>query len=368
MNRADWYTLYSVHGIGRMKFDALIRAFGMEADYFNMEEERLMEEAGLTAKDAAMVRCTDAYRREKEREYEGLSDRGIRMALQWEPEYPRRLNCLADAPPALFYMGELPPEEEPVIAMVGARACTNYGRSQAKEWGRIFAEQGIGIVSGMALGIDGASHAGALQAADGKSYAILGCGVDICYPESNRSLYETLKRRGGVISEFPPGTEALPAHFPRRNRLISGLSDMLLVMEARKKSGSLITVNFALEQGKEVFALPGRTTDPLSVGCLELIRDGAGMLVHPEDILAHFRKKVQTSGTKLTDSRQNHKIILAEPEKQVYSVIDFTPKHVDEIVRESKLLYPECVSCLVSLELKGMIEQVGGQHYALSSG
>ena len=189
--------------------------------------------------------------------------------------YPERLMPFADMPSRLFVRGALPADEQKTAAIVGARICTAYGKSQAAFFAQVLAANGVAVISGLACGIDAAAHEGALRG-KGKTFAVLGCGVDICYPKQNYSLMRRmLENGGGVLSEFPPGAEPLPWHFPIRNRVISALADVVLVIEAKEKSGSLITADYALEQGKTVFALPGRTTDATSRGCNRLIAQGA---------------------------------------------------------------------------------------------
>lgn len=218
----------------------------------------------------------------------------IRAVEKHQENYPRRLKNLEGMPEKLYVSGELPGDHLPSIAIVGARNCSTYGKNMAFEYARILRQEGIQIISGMARGIDGAAHAGAL-AGGGKSYAVLGCGVDICYPSSNRRIYEEMKLRGGLLSEYEPGSEPLAWHFPLRNRLISGLADAVLVIEAKDKSGSLITADQALEQGRTVFALPGRVGDLLSVGCNRLIYQGAVPAWKPEIILEEMNWKSEKS-------------------------------------------------------------------------
>ncbi|HAV27204.1 MAG TPA: DNA-protecting protein DprA, partial [Lachnospiraceae bacterium] len=184
--------------------------------------------------------------------------------------YPARFEGLSNMPEELYVMGSLPDENAPAVAIVGARMCSRYGHNTAFTFGKKLAEHGVSVISGMALGIDGAAQEGALSGG-GKTYAVLGCGVDVCYPRSNKMLYDRIPERGGILSEFPPGTQPLPYNFPLRNRLISALADVVIVVEARKKSGSLITVDYALEQGRSVYAVPGRVGDALSDGCNYLI-------------------------------------------------------------------------------------------------
>ena len=252
--------------------------------------------------------------------------------------------------------GELPKDEIPSVAVIGARGCTSYGMQVAGLLGRELGGAGIQIVSGLALGIDGAGHQGALDAG-GKTFGILGSGVDVCYPKGHWRLYEQMQRQGGVISEFPLGMTPYASHFPMRNRLISGLSDVIIVVEAREKSGSLITVELGLEQGKEVYAVPGQITDALSSGCNQLIRQGAGILTSPEDILDYFQ-----IGKKLR-LREKNENGLAKNEKMVYSCLDFHPKYIDRVVEESGLPLGEVMTLLLELEEKGVIQQPVNHYY-----
>lgn len=198
--------------------------------------------------------------------------------------YPELLRQIRNAPKQLYVRGELPDEKMPAVAVIGARHCSSYGREMAQWFASEMAVAGVQIISGMARGIDGIAQQAALEAG-GESFGILGCGTDICYPAENRELYEQLIARGGLITEYPMGTMPLPMHFPSRNRIISALADCVLVIEAKEKSGTLITVDFALEQGKDVFALPGRLTDALSCGCNRLLRQGAGLVLTPTELL-----------------------------------------------------------------------------------
>lgn len=245
-----------------------------------------------------------------------------------------------------------------IVAIVGARNCTPYGRQMAYDFARTLAAHGVVIVSGMAMGIDSAAHEGAL-CEGGNTIAVLGNGADICYPKICRNLYEQIKQEALVISEYPPGTTPLPGYFPMRNRLISGLSDLTLIIEAREKSGSLITADFALEQGKEVFALPGRITDTLSRGCNRLIKQGAGIATEVEDILQILEILPDFTAYDLKKT----KIRLAKEEKMVYSCIDFEPKDMNVILEQVPLPAAKIMQILVNLELQGLIEeQMPGQY------
>ncbi|MBE6000743.1 MAG: DNA-protecting protein DprA [Sarcina sp.] len=226
---------------------------------------------------------------------ENLARTGIFFSCIIEESFPTRLRFIPDPPFGIYCRGPLLPPgpppfpglESPAAAVIGARLASGYGREQARRFSYRMASRGITIISGMARGIDGIAQTAALDAG-GRSYAVLGCGVDICYPEENRSLYDRLLQQSGILSEYPPGTPPEARLFPLRNRIISGLADAVLVIEARKKSGTLITVDMALEQGRDVFALPGRVSDSLSDGCNRLIRQGAAPATCPEDLLEYF--------------------------------------------------------------------------------
>lgn len=261
-----------------------------------------------------------------------------------DPEYPKQLKNISGAPKDLYVLGRLPEEERLSVAVIGARDCSEYGKYVARELGTVLGSSGISVVSGMARGIDGISQEAALNAG-GSSFAVLGCGVDICYPEANRQLYERLKVCGGIISEYPPGSPALACHFPPRNRIVSGLADVVVVIEARVKSGTLITVDMALEQGREVYVVPGRVTDRLSDGCNSLIRQGAGILLSPEEFLRELLEgEIGKAARRLSGERRRKKKEGEErkvkeisaglpPElEEVLGALDFTPQTQEQIL------------------------------------
>ena len=279
--RAFFHWLYNIEGIGRVTVRRLMEAAGSAERVFFMEEERLallltaaQKKKLLSARRAADVKG----------EYEALRKKGIDLYPASDPRYPRRLSHIPDRPEAVYVKGRLPEEGMPAAAVIGARVCSAYGAYLAERFAAAFAEAGVCVISGMARGIDGIGQRAALQRG-GLTCAVLGCGPDICYPPENRQVYEAVIRQGAVISEYPPGTPPRAGLFPQRNRIISGLSDLILVIEAREKSGTLITVDMALEQGKEVRAVPGRITDELSRGCNRLIWQGAAPALSPEQLL-----------------------------------------------------------------------------------
>ncbi|WP_286152633.1 DNA-processing protein DprA [Sporofaciens musculi] len=293
-----------------------------------------------------------------QREWEGLIEKNIRFVPYFSEEYPKKLSQIGDGPYALYVKGKLPKEGSLSVAIVGARKCTPYGEEMALDYGKYLAEHGVQVISGMARGVDGAGHRGALNGG-GVTFGVLGCGVDICYPRENIGLYMDIQKRGGVISEQLPAKPPLPMYFPMRNRIISGLSDVVLVMEAREKSGSLITADQALEQGKDVYALPGPATSRLSLGCHFLIRQGAGILISPKDLLT----ELGIAGKELEQKSDKIEKMLENDENVVYSCLGFFPKGISQLIEETGLSAPVLMQELISLELKGCIREVSKNYY-----
>lgn len=281
----------------------------------------------------------------------------------FEEKYPKRLQVYENMPKTIYIKGRLPQENVKTVAIVGARVCSHYGAYQAYRFAKELVQQGVQIISGLAKGIDTNAHKGALDGG-GTTYAVLGCGVDVCYPKQNQRLYEEIIKKGGVLSEFDNQTPPFAGNFPRRNRIISGLADLVLVVEAKKKSGSLITANYALEQGKAVFAVPGRIDDALSEGSNLLIADGAGIANSVESILS----ELQILPKKKEDFFHKSKIWLASHEEMVYSCLDLHPKNLEDIVREIPLSAREITGLLLKLELKGLIEEPVKNYYARTGG
>ena len=274
-------------------------------------------------------------------------------------EYPEKLNNYPKMPEILFVKGRLPDRKKPSIAIVGARACSTYGRIQAFRYAKVLSSAGVQIISGMAYGIDAEAHKGALEGGTA-TYAVLAGGVDICYPAGNKALYERILREGGgIISEQPPGMRARNYFFPARNRIISGLADMVLIVEAREKSGSLITAQWALDQGKTVYAIPGPVNEELSIGCHKLIYDGAGIAYSPEILLRelgmNYENKVKS------DSKND--LGLASDLKLVYSCLDLRPKSTDFLIQKTGLPPRQIGSLLLELKLSGLIREIGRQYY-----
>ena len=298
-------------------------------------------------------------------DYERMNEKGIRFVSFFSEEYPQNLKEITDPPYALYVKGSLPSGKAKKAAIIGARRCTPYGEKYAIDFARALAACGVEIISGMARGIDGMGHRGALLSG-GKTYAVLGSGVDVCYPREHIGLYvDILEQGGGILSEQPPGTAPLAHNFPARNRIISGLSDVILVMEAGKKSGSLITVDLALEQGRDIYALPGPVNSALSDGCNRLIRQGAGILLSPEALLEEWG--IEKSGVSEGSKKKiKNEKMLESAEKLVYSCLGLYPKNLDQLVSETKLNIKEVLEKLVSLELQGYVREISKNHYIIS--
>lgn len=365
--------LCNIEGIGRKTQRKLIAGAGSARAVYGMKEEELGKiispeqvKSILEAKEkSGVLEHYQKYRRQ-----------GIRYLPWHDAGFPARLRRIPDPPAGIYVMGELPEERMPAIAVVGARSCSEYGRMAARKFAGALAGAGVNVISGLARGIDGIGQEAAL-AHGGKTYAVMGCGVDICYPEENRVLYEKIKAQGGILSEVPPGTVPAPGLFPQRNRIISGLSDVVLVVEAREKSGTLITVDMALEQGRDVAVIPGRITDRLSLGCNRLVRQGAELVLEPADVLGMLgQKQIQTgkpenselpglAGTVLSETDPVVPTGLSGVQLLIYEVLDYTPQSVSQICsrleeKGQASAIPEVMHGLMGLVGCGACVQDGG--------
>lgn len=272
----------------------------------------------------------------------------------FDSRFPERLREIPESPGCIYLKGRLPDPVEMTVGIIGARDGTEYGKMVARTLAKELSEYGISIISGMAYGIDTAAHEGALLGG-GKTYAVLGCGVDICYPAINKKLYSKIQEEGGIISEYPEGSPPLPHHFVARNRLIAGLSDILIVVEAKERSGTFITVDRALEQGKQVFVVPGRITDPLSRGCNRLLMEGASLCLSKEDILSCF----SIEAGKDNEKKPN----LKGEEKRIYNALNLEGKHIDALYKELGIPLQSLYSVLVKMEIEGYCESFSSSYY-----
>jgi DNA processing protein len=353
--RRFWLGFNLVKGIGAVRFRALLNAFGDARAAWEASPQDLRL-AGLSEKlvqNLVLVRSRVSL----EEEWARLQAQDIRL-LTWDDEaYPSRLKEIDQPPPVLYVRGELLPDDEWAVAIVGTRRVTAYGRQVAEELAGVLARNGVTVVSGLALGVDSVAHQAALNAG-GRTLAVFGTGVDQVYPPQNRRLAEQISRQGALLSDYPLGTPPDGVNFPPRNRIIAGLSLAVVVVEAGLTSGALITAAFAAEQGREVFAVPGNIHAPQSMGTNRLIQDGAHPLLNPQDVLEALNL------TMLTEHRAARTLLPTDPlEKQVYAVLGSEPLHVDEIRQRANMPIAQVSAALAMMELKGMVRQVGGMNY-----
>lgn len=276
--------------------------------------------------------------------------------------YPCELKYLTDPPAVLYCRGKLR-SNDVHVAVVGSRRATEYGLDMARRLSWELASNGVTIVSGMARGIDSGAHKGALDAG-GRTIAVLGCGIDIVYPSENVGLMKNIIKSGAVLSEYPPGTPPIAFNFPARNRIISGISQAITIIEANAKSGSLITADFALEQGKDVFAVPGNINSSNSVGTNMLIKDGAKLITSAEDILNELNMSYSANNM-LSRTKSKIDQISGSEEKSIAQRLQSGPAHIDTIARDCKISVQLAGSVLVMLELSGFVEQLPGKFYKL---
>lgn len=375
LNEKDYaYWLFNVEGVGNASADKLLCSGLSCRDVYQMSSNEL---AKLLSRKKAESIEKSRYSWDFEAEKKKLEAKGVRFVSRIDPEFPEKLKNIPGAPFAIYVKGALPDPAIPCVSIVGARMCSEYGRYMARQFGRGLALAGVQVISGMARGIDGIAQGAAIEAG-GKSFGIMGCGVDICYPPENKVIYDALLRNGGAISEYPPGMEPQARFFPMRNRIISALSDVLLVVEARQKSGTSITVDTALEQGREVLAVPGRVTDRLSDGCNYLISQGAGVAISVEDVLDRLwsikgeakpalpTEPVLKNQEKDTyDEMEVNKELTLE--EKILEIVDIIPVSTSYIAEElfkkgESLSMPALMTTLMDMTCCGKIAQNGAYY------
>lgn len=358
--------LHAMYGVKRQKKHELLAFAGTVSEILALPKEQLKQ--FLTEKEMERWKWHEQHTNRYQM-WEWLCENQIGFIYCEEEEFPQKMIGMPDMPFGLYYKGKLPDELKPSVAIVGARKNSEYGSVMADYFGRELANAGVEIISGMAMGIDGIGQKAALKAG-GYSCGVLGCGVDIVYPLSNQNLYEQLLWQGGIVSEYPPGTQPLPLLFPQRNRIISALADVILVVEAREKSGTLITVDMALEQGRDVYVIPGRSTDALSMGCNKLLRQGAIAAITPQDILADMKWLNEETGEKQEAFYERRFVNLSETAQYILQFLDVTPRTQDDIMNklyEKNCHYtiPQVCQGLFELELQGIAKRTAGL-YSLS--
>ncbi len=355
MNYAYWLT--TIPGIGNLRILRLLAMAGCAREVYGLSKKQL-EKTHLFRPEE--VECILASKNgDHEREYHKLIESGMYVCSMEEEAYPQRLRDIANPPFVLFGRGKPFSAAKKTVAIVGARQCSEYGYAVAKEIGGALSACGAVVISGMARGIDAGGQWGALKAG-GTTYAVLGCGADVCYPSTSRNLYQAiLEKNGGILSEYPPGTKPRAGQFPQRNRIIAGLSDVVIVVEARKKSGSLITVDLALEQGKDIYAVPGRIHDALGEGCNYLISQGAGIIFDVE-LLA---KDLNLSPVSDAHTQNLNNFSLEKEERLVYSCLDLQPKSLEELLEKTQYSMQQLAVLLDGLIQKELIAENFKNYY-----
>lgn len=345
--------LKNINGVGNKSFIRLIDYFGSAEDVFNASEDALLKVRGINQDIIHNI--------VKNRNYETIHQLihqikkyHVEVLRKGEKEYPENLKYIYDPPEILYKRGSIIDKDRNAVAIVGARKASAYGKWVAYKLASDLAQKGITVISGMAYGIDTAAHRGALDHG-GRTFAVLGCGLDTCYPKSNYKLMSEIEGNGAVISEYPIGTKPLAGNFPARNRIISGIAKGVVIVEANMRSGSLITAEFALEQGRDVFAIPGNINSPLSMGTNKLIQEGAKLVTSIEDILEEL-------AIEISNVQEQKDVQLSQIESEIYHIIlKKQPIHMELLQREITINIDKISSIVTILQLKGLIQQLPGK-------
>ncbi len=355
------YWLSNIEGIGSISIGKILQYVGSAEELYWLSDAQVEQMELLTEKERKLI-VTSKKTWNLEVELEKLLQKGISFVSQEMEHFPNKLRYIEKPPYSIYYKGKLPDENYRSVAIVGARQCSEYGRIMAEKLSECLAKRQVQIISGMAKGVDSYAHIGSLRG-DGKTFAVLGCGVDVCYPVGNKKLYEEIMATGGVISEYPPGTQPKPNLFPARNRIISAFSDIVVLVEAKERSGSLITADFALEQGRDIFACPGRATDALSSGCNALIRQGAGIITSVESFLEDIGIFAQKEGGFEQLSLNFQNLLLEKDEIMVYSCLDLRPKSLEQLSMQTGMKVQYLSSLVQHMLELGVIKEIFRNYY-----
>ena len=362
----SWLALQTIDGIGDRTLLKVVRTFGSPVAVLQAARVDLIR-AGCNPELAESIRRGPELKmcRQIERQLKVIERLKIRVLTVFDPSYPARLRMISDPPPLLYLSGTLEDRDDVAVAIVGGRRATQSGRLITEDIASKLARAGVTIVSGLARGIDAAAHRGAL-AGNGRTIAVMGCGIDRTYPTEHEALRRSIESHGVVMSELPIGASPLSHHFPRRNRIISGLSLGVLVSEAAAESGSLITAKLALEQGREVFAVPGSIREEACRGSNGLIKEGAKLIDQAQDILDEILPQIETG------RRTALSAVKAEPDSRepldregalVYDALAYEARSVDTVIASTGLSASQVAATLLSLELLGRVRQLPGQQF-----
>jgi DNA processing protein len=362
----SWLRLRAIDGVGDVTVLQLVRAWHSPEAVLRASRDELIESGCSSQLADAIRRGPDRSACQSiERELTAVERKRIEVLSALDSTYPMRLKMIADPPPLLYITGALTEQDEMAMAIVGARRATAAGRAMTEELSHDLAEAGMTVVSGLARGVDAAAHQGAL-AAKGRTIAVLGCGIDRTYPPEHERLRGQIEERGAILSEAPMGAPPHSHHFPRRNRIISGLSLGVIVTEAAIRSGSLITARLAAEQGREVFAVPGFVKEDTSRGTNALLKEGAALIERAQDVIdailpqleQPLRMRLQPSLEQSVPSGQ-----LGKEEQLVYDALSYDPLIVDDVIVITGLSVSTVLASLLSLELRQRVRQLSGQRY-----
>lgn len=345
--------LFDISGMTEAKLKNLLQQFSTPEAIFKAEKDELRAVKGI---DDELTSAILNYTRKKETEekYKTAERLGIKIVSYLDENYPKNLKNISHSPPVLFIYGEIKPEDEKALAVIGTRKPTPYGRMVAEKFASELSQIGITIVSGLARGIDVAAHIGALKT-KGRTIAVLGCGLDVYYPPEHKRYYDEISQNGAVISEFNFGTTPFAMNFPKRNRLISGLSLGVLAVEASTKSGVLNTVTWAVDQGREVFAIPGAINQKTSEGTNRLIKDGVKPVTSIEDICSELKIAF--------DRKEKREMPVSEMEKKILEILSSEPLYPDQMTESLNEKIEVLLPQLLSLEIKGLVKQLPGNKY-----
>jgi DNA processing protein len=355
-----WIALKMIPNLGNITYKRLLERFGDPGAVFGAAFNELIEVEGVRVETARRI-LSKSWDGDPKDEFERTKKCGVRLIRIFDPSYPKDLREIHDPPPLLYVKGNDIPINQAIVAVIGSRNPSHYGLKVTEEICRGLAKRNVVVASGMAKGIDSAAHWGCLRG-KGFTVAVLGSGIDVVYPESNSTLYGHITRKGSVVTEFPLGAPPEAKNFPIRNRVISGLSKGVVVVEASRRSGSLITATLALEQGREVFAVPGSVESFKSMGTHFLIKQGARLVENADDILQELG--IHHHGPKEAFFGSNRVLpFMNENEKTIYGLLGPYPLHIDQIARNSEMDLAKVASLLTELELKGVVRQLPGKMF-----
>jgi DNA processing protein len=357
----SWLALSTVPKIGPIRYASLVKHFGSPEHVLAASRRELAELPDVGPIIASSIKNSVSWETAEE-QFRLCEKTKVQIVPFKDDAYPQNLLSIYDPPPFLFVGGEIKEEDQNAVAIVGCRSASSYGKKITERIGRELVRRGITIVSGMARGIDSIGHLAALKE-KGRTLAVFGSGLDVLYPPENRKLAGQVRSSGAIISEFFLGTKPEAPNFPRRNRLISGLSLGVVIVEAGNKSGALLTAQCALEQNREVFAIPGNLGSKNSEGTNRLIKEGAKLVTSVEDILEELRIFTKEGEPGSFVETKKDLSDLSEAERSIFKLISDEPYHIDKIASRASVRVPEALSTLLSLELKGLVKQLSGKTF-----